>query len=424
MIDDRGKTLVNENAPPRPEPKLLYRRLDRLFGAWKYGRPQRELLESFLDDLFATLGEPLRLRSCVLYGERRSEFALLKSISTSRAPAEGLPLDAPPISLLAKHRVYIFSDPEAESAPSRYGVLAHGASAGILVGRRPSRYAFFFRLDDGWMREELDFALNTIRAALGSRITEERMRGTFAEAAEIQQSLLLEDAPDFPGYEFACRSVPAEEVGGDFYDFIPFNGDVLAVAVGDASGHGLPAALLVRDVVTGLRMGIAKDMKITPVFEKLNDVIHRSNLSSRFVSVFYGELESNGNLIYVNAGHLAPWLFLKDRVESLTTGGTVIGPLPEARFKRGFAHIDRGSTLVLTTDGLMERRNSAGEFFSEERLQKLFEDNLHLPPEDLVERAFREVVDFGGGGPFEDDATLVIVRRHEGPAQKSAPPSL
>jgi sigma-B regulation protein RsbU (phosphoserine phosphatase) len=410
---------VSESTAPRPEPKLLYRRLDRLFGAWKYGRPQRQLLESFLDDLFASLGEPLRLRNGVLYGERRSEFTLLKAISASQPPAEGLGLDSPPIALLAKHRVYIFNDPSAESAPSRFGILAPGPSAGILVGRRPSRYAFFFRLDEGWMREELDFALNTIRAALGSRLTEERMRGSLAEAAEIQQSLLLEDAPDFHGYEIACRLVPAEEVGGDFYDFIPFDSDMLAVAIGDASGHGLPAALLVRDIVTGLRMGIEKAMKVTPVFEKLNDVIHRSNLSSRFVSVFYGELESNGNLIYVNAGHQAPWLFLKDRVESLTTGGTVIGPLPEVRFKRGFAHVDRGATLVLTTDGLMERRNSAGEFFGEERLQKLFRDHLHLPTEELVEHAFRAVKDFGGGGPFEDDATLVIVRRHDRRAQKS-----
>jgi sigma-B regulation protein RsbU (phosphoserine phosphatase) len=418
-----GGTQSSETSPPRVEPKLLYRRLDRLFGAWKYGRPQRALLETFLDELFATIGEPLCLRSGVLYGERRNGFTLLKSIATKLPPVEDIALDAPPIALINKHRVYIFSDVNADFAPSRFGILSHGVSAGIMVGRRPSRYAFFFRLGEGWMREELDFALNTIRAALGSRLTEERVRGSFAEAAEIQQSLLLEDAPEFAGFEIACRSVPAEEVGGDFYDFIPFNGDMLAVAIGDASGHGLPAALLVRDVVTGLRMGVAKDMKMTPVFEKLNEVIHRSNLSSRFVSVFYGELEPNGNLIYVNAGHQTPWLFLKDRVVCLTTGGTVIGPLPEIRFKRGFAHVDRGATLVLTTDGLLERRNSAGEFFGEEPLRRLFMDNLHLSPEDLVETVFRTVVDFGGGGSFEDDATLVVVRRSEARSTISPPPA-
>ena len=139
------------------------------------------------------------------------------------------------------------------------------------------------------------------------------MRGSFAEAAEIQQSLLVEEPPDFPGYDIACRSVPADEVGGDFYDFHDL-AEVLAVSIGDASGHGLPAALLVRDVVTGLRMGIERDMKIVHVFERLNQVIHRTRLSSRFVWVFYGELESDGNLVYVNAGHQPPMLFFKDRM--------------------------------------------------------------------------------------------------------------
>jgi sigma-B regulation protein RsbU (phosphoserine phosphatase) len=246
---------------------------------------------------------------------------------------------------------------------------------------------------------------------------EERVRGSFAQAAEIQQSLLLDDPPDFAGYDIACRSIPADEVGGDFFDFQVLEDDTLAVAVGDASGHGLPAALLVRDVVTGLRMGIAKDLKLGPVFEKLNEVIHRSHLSSRFVSVFYGELERNGNLIFINAGHQAPLLFLEDRVQALTTGGTVIGPLPAVRFKRGFAHVDRGATLVLVTDGIIERRNAAGEFFGEERLQQLVSENRALSAEALLERVFETVGRWGGGGPWEDDATLVVVRRAEGRPQ-------
>ena len=92
-------------------------------------------------------------------------------------------------------------------------------------------------------------------------------------------------------------------MGGDFYDFHDLGEGTLGIAIGDASGHGLPAALLVRDVVTGLRMGIEKELKVAHVFEKLNRVIHRSRLSSRFVSVFYAELDRDGNLVYVNAGH-------------------------------------------------------------------------------------------------------------------------
>ncbi len=402
----------------RPEPKLLYRRLDRLFGAWKVGRPPQELLETFIEEFFTHLKDHLRLKGAALYSERRDGFALVKQVGGLGPLADEVDRGSPPFSLLAKHRVYIFSDPGAESAPSHFSILPHGDAAAILVGKRPYRHAFFFLLDSGWMREELDFALNTVRAALGSRLMEERVRGSFAEAVEIQQSLLLEDAPDFPGFEFAFRSIPADEVGGDFYDFIPFDNDIMAVSIGDASGHGLPAALLVRDVVTGLRMGFAKDMKIIPVFEKLNKVIYGSHMSSRFVSVFYGEMEANGNLIFVNAGHLAPLLFLKDRVVPLSTGGTVIGPIREPRFKRGFAHIDRGATLVLMTDGLIERRNSAGEDFGDERFKGLISEHLRLPTEALLDKVFETVLAWGGGAPWEDDASLVLIRRLEGSAPK------
>jgi sigma-B regulation protein RsbU (phosphoserine phosphatase) len=405
---------IEPAGPARLEAKLLYRRLDRLFGAWDRARPQGELLEVFMDELFATLKDDLRIRAAFLYAERRDSFELIKKIGeTTGAVADQLDPSSGPLSLIFKHRVYIFADPDAEGTPYRLELLPRSASTGILVGKRPNRHVFFLLLNDGWVREELDFALNTVRAALTSRLIEERVRGTFAEAAEIQQSLLLEEAPDFAGYEIACRSSPAEEVGGDFFDFMIHDTEIMGIAIGDASGHGLPAALLVRDVVTGLRMGIEKDMKMGYAFEKLNRVIHRSNLSSRFVSVFYGELETNGNLLFVNAGHQTPLLFLKDQIMELSTGGTVIGPLPEARFKRGFAHVDRGAVLLLCTDGIIERRNSSGEFFGEERLKALVSGMRGAHAQDILEAIFKNVTDWGKHALWEDDATVVVLRRLE-----------
>lgn len=393
------------------EAKLLYRRLDSLFGALDPSRPQKEVLESFLGEAFKTLKDDLRLRAGLLYGERRDGFSLLAQVGDPGDPvAESLDPSLSPIERIFRHRVYIFSNPLDAASPDRLGLLPEGPSAAVLLGRRPGRHVFFFLLEDGWVTEEVDFALNTIRAALGARFMEERVRGSFKEAAEIQQSLLLEDPPSFPGYEIACRSIPAEEVGGDFYDFLPLSDEVMGVAIGDASGHGLPAALLVRDLVTGLRMGIEKDLKVAHVFAKLNRVIHRSNLSSRFVSVFYGEIEENGNLVYVNAGHPPPLVFAADRVLELATGGTVIGPLPEARFRRGFAHVDPGSVLVLCTDGILERRDTAGEFFGPERLQQLVRANLAASADAILDRIFAEAFQHGDR-PWEDDATAVVVKR-------------
>jgi sigma-B regulation protein RsbU (phosphoserine phosphatase) len=396
----------------RLEAKLLYRRLDALFSALDPGRPQRELLESFLENAHRTLKDDLRLRAALLYAERRDGFELMKTAGDAGGPVrEDLDPGQPPLQLVNKHRVYIFPDPRAEDSPHRTGWLPPFPAAAVLVGKRPRRWLFLFLLAEGWVREELDFALNTVRAALGSRLSDERVRGSFREAAEIQQSLLLDEAPDFKGYDIACRSLPAEEVGGDFYDFLSLDDHMLGLAIGDASGHGLPAALLVRDVVTGLRMGIEKDLKVAYAFEKLNRVIHRSNLSSRFVSVFYGELEKDGTLVYVNAGHQPPLIFRKDRIEALAVGGTVIGPLPEARFRRAISHLGPGEMLVLCTDGIVERRNPAGDFLGEDGLIRLVRSCESKTAEEILDHVFDETRRFGDGRPWEDDATLVVVKR-------------
>jgi sigma-B regulation protein RsbU (phosphoserine phosphatase) len=213
--------------------------------------------------------------------------------------------------------------------------------------------------------------------------------------------------------------VPTEEVGGDFFDFIPFDGEMLGLAIGDASGHGLPAALLVRDVVTGLRMGIERELKVAPVLTKLNRVIHRSGLSSRFVSVFYGELEAGGNLIYVNAGHQPPLLFSRGRVMELSTGGTVIGPLAEVKFQRGVIRLFPGDVLVAMTDGIFDRRSKGGEFFGEAQLRRVVEGSTESASA-LLDRIFTAALDFGDGRPWEDDATAVVIRRLETPVSPPA----
>ena len=397
--------------------KLLYRRLDALFDGLKTRRTQPKLVEAFLEDCFASLRDDLRLRAGLLYAERRDGFVLVRVVGDAQPPlAETLDPERRPLADLARHRVYVYPNPDADGSPHRLGLLPRAAAAGLILGHRPLRYAIVFLLADGWQMDELDFALNTIRAALDARLVDARVRGSFREAAEIQKSL-LEEPPHFPGYTLACRSLAAEEVGGDFYDFHDLGDGVLGVSIGDASGHGLPAALLVRDVVTGLRMGIEKELKIAHVFTKLNRVIHRSQLSSRFVSVFYGEIEAEGNLVYVNAGHPPPILLFRDWQPGqpceleLTVGGTVIGPLPEARFRRGFARVQPGEALVLCTDGILERRDAAGEFFGEDRLRAAVRETQAGPAQAILERIFDASTRWGDGRPWEDDATVVVLKR-------------
>jgi hypothetical protein len=233
----------------------------------------------------------------------------------------------------------------------------------------------------------------------------------FEQARTIQVSLLPAAVPAFGGFDIAAASLPANKVGGDFFDLLPLDPDTLVLAVADASGHGLPAALQARDVATGLRMGIERDLKITRTIEKLNHVIHRGRLASHFVSLVFGELEINGNFSYINAGHPPP-LLLDDRgLHELSVGGMILGPNPETRYKLGFAHLDRGAALVLYSDGVIERGAESSAPFDGAHLAAWLRDWREGPAEAAVADLIARLRTAGDGGPFEDDVTVVLVRR-------------
>ena len=146
-------------------------------------------------------------------------------------------------------------------------------------------------------------------------------------------------------------------------------------------------------------------------------MIHRSRLSSRFVSVFYAELEQDGNIVYVNAGHQPPILFFREAAPGkpsqieLSNGGTVIGPLPEARFRRGFARLAprRGAAAAAPTAS-WSGATAEGEFF-EERVSDLVRQHQEQPATVILERLFEAALAWGDGRPWEDDATIVVVKR-------------
>ena len=149
---------------------------------------------------YTSLKDDLRLRGGLLYAERRDNFTLVKTVGDPGLPlAETLDPAVPPLSEVARHRVYIFRDPDAEGSPHRLGLFSRAAVAALLVGQRPHRYVIFLLLADGWQVDELDFSLNTIRASLDARLVDARVRGSFREAAEIQQSLLVEEPPAVRG---------------------------------------------------------------------------------------------------------------------------------------------------------------------------------------------------------------------------------
>jgi sigma-B regulation protein RsbU (phosphoserine phosphatase) len=287
-------------------------------------------------------------------------------------------------------------------------VFAVGALDGPLIAVFPGEAG---GLRTGPTRPELLSALNSMVYSIRQRLERGRLEDLFEQARAIQLSLLPPGRREFAGFDVFAASTPAQSVGGDLYDFYTVGPETLGFAVADASGHGLPAALQARDVVTGLRMGVERDMKLTRMVERLNRVIHQSGLASRFISLFFGELERNGNLSYINAGHPPPLLMDTRGVRELSVGGMLLGPDPGATYKLGFVHVDRGASVLAYSDGVIEREDRNGQLFGRERLGEWLQATAKLPAEDAVGELFERLAEFGGGRAFEDDVTVMLLRR-------------
>jgi serine phosphatase RsbU (regulator of sigma subunit) len=165
-------------------------------------------------------------------------------------------------------------------------------------------------------------------------------------------------------------------------------------------------------------MAVERDFKIVRTVERLNRIIHESKLTTRFVSLFYGEIEDAGSVMYVNAGHPHPLHFHKDGVTPLVQTGLVLGPTPNATYARGYRHFQPGDALLLYTDGMVEAHGQNGEEFGTGRLAKAFLEVRDRPCDEIVRELVKRVDDWTGGGEPEDDRTVVVIKRHH----ESAPP--
>lgn len=326
-----------------------------------------------------------------------------------------VPRSYPPVELcLMLGIVYMEADdprldPELESS---LGVKEFAA-----VEVASERYMIGFNVAPGVNdRDGIVYSLGVVRHAINQKIREQEMEAIFRQARQIQTSILPKKAPKHGIYDIAGSSDPLDSVGGDLFDFIPIHDKILGLAIADASGHGFPAALQVRDVYMGLRMGMARDMKIVRTVERLNQIIHQSTLTSRFVSMFYGELEINGLFIFVNSGHPAPFYIRADgRIYNLEEGGPILGPLPEATYDRGFVRFEAGGMLVMYTDGLTETNGSENgeeplEEYGVERLQAVARKHQHQSSQEVIDAIFEDLEKWSGGRMPEDDRTVVVVR--------------
>ncbi len=268
--------------------------------------------------------------------------------------------------------------------------------------------------------EDLAGSFNTMAADL--RVNIENLRRTTAEkerytkeleiAKEIQDTFLPESAPVIPGIGIAAATIPAMEIGGDFYDFIPAGQGRWGIAMADVSGKGISAALFMALSRTLLHVSGEAGADTAAAIRQANRWIYEDGRSSMFVTVFYGVLDPAGlQFSYVNAGHNPPLLVREDGIQELMgSRGIALGVVPEVSIAATTLDLRHGDILVLYTDGVTEAFNSANEAYGEERLREFLLLNRAKPAGAVLDGLVAEIRRFAGGAPQSDDITLVVVK--------------
>ncbi len=276
----------------------------------------------------------------------------------------------------------------------------------------------FTEADAGLVGLLAHFAANAIegdrlrREALGAKL----MKHELSLAHDVQMRLLPENPKDVPGLDCVGFCRPARSIGGDYYDLLPLHDGSFAVTLGDVSGKGIPAAVMMASIQTLLRSllqrGAGNLDGMAKMMHDLNETLYSTSTAERYSTLFCGVISPDRRtLTYVNAGQVQPLLLHSDgKLERFVESGLPVGLLPEANFEQCTAALREGDLLVIVSDGMVEACNEAGDFWEEEEVDRVVMshtgDRLHL----LTEELCHAVDCFADGAKQYDDMTIVAVR--------------
>lgn len=263
---------------------------------------------------------------------------------------------------------------------------------------------------------ELTRSFNTMLIQLKERM---QMKQAMNLAAEIQQNLLPQIIPKAPGFDIAARSIYSDETGGDFYDFLDIGdrpgGTHLGVVVGDGSGHGVSAALLMASVRAYLRCRVTKPGNLSETISDVNRLVfHDTQETGHFMTLFVAEIApSDRTLRWVRAGLDPAFCYSPEtqKVEELIGEGMALGVDEHYTFRENIiSKLSAGQVILIGTDGIRETRNPAGKMFGSERLAALLHKHASLPSEQIAGLVLKDVITFRGSAIQEDDLTLVVLK--------------
>ncbi len=240
----------------------------------------------------------------------------------------------------------------------------------------------------------------------------ERLEQELRVARSVQQASLPKAVPTLEGWQISPYYQPAREVGGDFYDFHLLPAGRLGLVVGDATGKGVPAALVMSTTCGMLRLAAQSHTSPAEMLQGVNEVLFPNIPTNMFVTCFYAILEPNsGRLVYANAGHDLPYLHRNGEAEELRARGMPLGLMPGMRYEEKETIVHSGQAALLYSDGLVEAHDPEGDMFGFPRLRTLIAERAE-EERPLGELLLEELYSFTGEGwEQEDDITLLTLRR-------------
>ena len=295
------------------------------------------------------------------------------------------------------------------------GQLVQGtrlAAEGDLSARVPED-----RMDElGELAHAFNVMLNELNRQRDELREQERMRGELATARRIQQAMLPTSAPESGSLNIDFFAESASEVGGDYFDFLPVGEHQMAIAIGDVTGHGVPAALLMAVVRSCLHTQVLTNHRVIDVMKVANNLVRSSSLERQLMTFFYSILDTRtGILTYANAGHLHPYLFraATGEVEILPSASYPLGVRNNASYPEKQVQLHPGDLLVFYSDGIIEAKNPEGEEFGFDRMEGFVRTLGANSADRFVKELLSEWRDFAFDGkeqPSEDDVTVVVVK--------------
>lgn len=293
-------------------------------------------------------------------------------------------------------------------------ILLNGNTIGVLTLESDNLNAYDKNSVELLSAFATQAAISIERTRLHEKIiAAQKIENQLSITREIQRSFLPDSDPVIAGYDIAGKNIPSEQVGGDYYDFINITGGQLGVAVGDVSGKGIPAAIIMASFRSSLIAEIRNNYSISEICSKVNSLLYESITSGNFVSAVYGVLDSDKHIFtYANCGHNPP-IFLKEdgSIEYLKEGGQILGISPAVEYKQGQVELKPGELIVLYTDGVTEVFDEKGQEFGEARLLAALKEHSQKSSAEMLRSIVDSVRKYAAPEHIFDDLTMVILKR-------------